>query len=41
MNKQLPILDVRDLHVSFATSDFTWPGAARNRAARDKRREQA
>jgi peptide/nickel transport system ATP-binding protein len=31
MNKQPPILDVRDLHVSFASSDFTWPGAGRNR----------
>ena len=31
MNTQLPILEVRDLHVSFAASDFTWPGAARNR----------
>jgi peptide/nickel transport system ATP-binding protein len=31
MSRPLPILEVRDLHVSFASSDFTWPGAARNR----------
>jgi peptide/nickel transport system ATP-binding protein len=31
MNKQQPILEVRDLHVSFASGDFTWSGAARTR----------
>ena len=30
MNRQPPILEVRDLQVSFAASDFTWPGAARS-----------
>lgn len=31
MSRPLPFLEVRDLHVSFASSDFPWPGAARNR----------
>ena len=31
MMGQAPILDVRDLHVSFATSGFSWPGAASRR----------
>src|SRR5688572_31905033 len=31
MNRRVPILEVRDLHVSFAASEFTWPGAVRTR----------